>query len=95
MDSQLLVKRGLTPQLKHFVYVCECTCYHVHIFFGFTSKCIIHSYIQRTISTKCPRAPVLFIISLLMTVCLFLFATTVNENSSEVEQCTHTHTHTH
>jgi OPA family glycerol-6-phosphate transporter-like MFS transporter 4 len=39
---------------------------------------------QRAMATKCPRAPVLLAVSLLMTFCLALFATTVSRNSSEL-----------
>jgi sugar phosphate permease len=39
---------------------------------------------RKTMATKCPRAPVLLVISLLMCFCILLFASTVNERSSEL-----------
>ena len=40
-------------------------------------------------ATKCPRAPVLLAISLLVTCCLALFASTVSKDSSKVEPPLH------
>ena len=44
--------------------------------------------VQQTEQTKCPRAPMFFGLSLLMTVALHLFASTTNEQASEVRNST-------
>ena len=53
----------------------------------------LYMYLQKTMATKCPRAPILLVISLLMCFCVLLFASTVSEHSSEVLYCEDTTYH--
>lgn len=56
-------------------------------FFSFLHFLSLFS-VQQTEQTKCPRAPMFFGLSLLMTLALHLFASTTNEQASEVSNST-------